>query len=242
MYGRGENSIAEQLGCTVEEARNIKNNVYDEFPGIKKFERESARMVKEMGFVTTLWGRKRRLPNYNLPNYTFEYVDENGNVKPNMEVPNAIKAKHTSKLDNMFWKKKNDYIKEVLDKEQIKITDNGGKIADASRQIINSRVQGCLDGNTTIKTLELGDVKIADVVNRSDLHVWDGEIWSNCDILASGKKQKCIITLENGQTITCSPDHKFRVILPDGSKIWKKCSELTENDNIDEDDTYATNL
>lgn len=142
MYGRGENSIAEQLGCSVEEARDIKNNVYDAFPAIKRFERESAAMVRKMGFVTTLWGRKRRLPDYNLPNYSFDYVDEHNHVITSMKVPDEIKRKHTEKLDRTFWKKKREYIDEVLTKERIKITDNGGKIADASRQIINSRVQG----------------------------------------------------------------------------------------------------
>lgn len=163
MYGRGENSIAEQLGCTVEEARDIKNNVYDEFPGIKKFERESARMVREYGFVTTLWGRKRRLPDYNLPNYSFNYVDEYQKVIPNMEVPESIKRKHIDKLTSMFWKHKSDYIKDVLEKEQIKITDNGGKIADAGRQIINSRVQG---SSADMSKLALIKIRTDDELNK----------------------------------------------------------------------------
>lgn len=146
MYGRGENSIAEQLGCSVEEARDIKNNVYDAFPAIKKFERESAAMVRQMGFVTTLWGRKRRLPDYNLPNYSYEYVemlpDGKYRVRTDIKVPEEIKKKHNVKLERLFWKKRREYIDEILYKELIKITDNGGKIADAGRQIINSRVQG----------------------------------------------------------------------------------------------------
>ena len=142
MYGRGEHSIAEQLGCDVEEARSIKDNVYDAFPGIKKFERTSARMVKELGYVTTLWGRKRRLPDFNLPNYSFYYLDDFGNINESMTVPNDIQKKHSDKLSNMFWKSRYQYIEDVAEKERIKIVDNGGKIADASRQIINSRVQG----------------------------------------------------------------------------------------------------
>ena len=89
MYGRGEKSIAEQLGCSVEEAKSIKDNVYDAFPKIKTFERSSSLMVKSNGYVTTLWGRKRRLPDYNLPNYEFYYVDNNGN-KLDMPVPKEI--------------------------------------------------------------------------------------------------------------------------------------------------------
>lgn len=142
MYGRGENSIAEQLGCSVEEAREIKNSVYDAFPRIKAFERESSTMVREHGYVTTLWGRKRRLPNYNLPSYSFYYVDDKDNIIENMSVPDDIKQKYMNKLANVYWKQKEKIIADAKAIENILIVDNNGKIADASRQIINSRVQG----------------------------------------------------------------------------------------------------
>lgn len=142
MYGRGENSIAEQLGCDIEEARDIKNNVYDAFPKIKAFERESAAMVKSKGYVTTLWGRKRRLPDYNLPKYEFYYCDSSGNIIEGQIVPTTIKQEKMDKLNGLWWKAKDKYIEELKSKENIIVIDNGGKIAAAGRQIINSRVQG----------------------------------------------------------------------------------------------------
>lgn len=142
MYGRGENSIAEQLGCTVDEARDIKNNVYDAFPRIKAFERESAAMVKQKGYVTTLWGRKRRLPDYNLPKYEFYYCDATGNIIDGAIVPTAIKEEKTDKLNGLWWKAKDKYIAELQTKDNIIVIDNSSKIASAGRQIINSRVQG----------------------------------------------------------------------------------------------------
>lgn len=142
MYGRGENSIAEQLGCTPEEAKEIKNSVYDAFPRIKIFERESSQMVREHGYVTTLWGRKRRLPEYNLPTFEFYYVDEYDNIDKSMKVPESDVKRYTERLENMFWKHRYKYLEELKKKERIVVIDNGNKIANASRQIINSRVQG----------------------------------------------------------------------------------------------------
>lgn len=142
MYGRGENSIAEQLGCTPEEAKEIKNAVYDAFPRIKLFERESAQMVREHGYVTTLWGRKRRLPEYNLPTFEFHYLDDDGNIDDSMKVPESDVKKFTERLTNMWWKQRFNYVNELKSKERILVIDNGNKIANASRQIINSRVQG----------------------------------------------------------------------------------------------------
>ena len=182
---------------------------------------------------TTLWGRKRRLPDYNLPNYSFYYVkDDKKTINENMEVPNDVKNMHTEKLDKMFWRNKKGYIDAVLEKDQILIKDNGGKIADASRQIINSRVQGCLDGATTIITKDFGKVQMKDYVDHT-LLLWDGNEWTEGTILSSGKKTKCTIQLEDGTTIVCSPEHRFLVNDYSGKKqIWKKCSELSETDDI----------
>ena len=142
MYGRGESSIAEQLGCDVDEAKEIKNSVYDAFPKIKAFERSSNAMVREHGFVTTLWGRKRRLPNYNLPSFQFFYLDENDVIDMDRPVPKDIADEKLSKLAGLHWKARANYIDGLKTSAKIGVIDNNGKIADASRQIINSRVQG----------------------------------------------------------------------------------------------------
>ena len=142
MYGRGKASIAEQLGCDIEEAEQIKNDVYKAFPRIKIFEDESKEMVKKYGFVTTLYGRKRRLPDYNLPNFDYFYIDEKENILKSMKVPDTIKESYNRKLENMRWNERDSFIERIKKEEQILIVDNQSKIAQASRQIINSRVQG----------------------------------------------------------------------------------------------------
>lgn len=142
MYGRGENSIAEQLGCDVEEAREIKNNVYDAFPRIKAFERESSNMVREKGFVTTLWGRKRQLPDFNLPTFELFYLNDEGEADYNKPVQKDIADDIIVKLSSKFWRSREKYIEELKISHKIAVIDNGNKIANASRQIINSRVQG----------------------------------------------------------------------------------------------------
>ena len=48
---------------------------------------------------------------------------------------------YKTKLSNTFWKSRDKYIDE-LKKQGIGVDDNGNKIANAGRQIINSRVQG----------------------------------------------------------------------------------------------------
>ena len=98
------------------------------------------------------------------------------------------------------------------------------------RQAGNCVIQGCLSGSSRIQTLEQGIKKIEQVSGQK-LHVWDGEIWTDALILPSGKKQKCIVTFNNGMQIVCSPDHKFLVRSKRGNDRFVKCSELLSKEN-----------
>jgi len=138
MYGRGERSIAEQLGCDVDEAKKIKEDVYTGFPAIKDFEDASLKMAHEKGYVTTLWGRKRRLPEINLPQYEF--------YKGDVKITNQNDAITLSNLSSIMNSAKTFYARNAAIKQiesmGYSVIDNGGKIANATRQVINSRVQG----------------------------------------------------------------------------------------------------
>lgn len=141
LYGRGEKSIAEQLNCDTKEARAIKQSVFTGFPSIEKFESDSLKMAKSTGYVTTLWGRKRRLPDINLPLYEFAWAsEEKANLK--IPIPKNLCKKWWDKISVAKWWDKAK-IKEQAEKiDGIKIIDNGGKIAEAERQTVNSRIQG----------------------------------------------------------------------------------------------------
>ena len=155
LYGRGVPSIAEQLGTTTEKAQRIKDSVFKGFPAIPQFEEDSLDMAYEEGYVTTLWGRKRRLPDLQLPEYEFKWKD---GARPNddlldfdeslskdvdraEEVPEEIRNKYIRRLRQARFGQKRKIFEEA-NKEGVWIVDNGAKIADAQRQCVNARIQG----------------------------------------------------------------------------------------------------
>ena len=164
LYGRGVNSIAEQLKCTPEKAQAIKDSVFKGFPAIKKFEDESLDMAYETGYVTTVCGRKRRLPDLQLDEYEFKW--KNG-VAPTIdvldfddeaetEIPERTIRKYLTQLHKCkFGEKKKIF--EKANEEGIRIVDNGGKIADASRQCVNARIQGSAADLTKLAMIELNN-------------------------------------------------------------------------------------
>lgn len=189
LYGRGVPSIAEQLGTTTEKAQAIKDSVFKGFPAIPKFEQDSLQMAEELGYVTTLWGRKRRLPDLQLPEFEFEWRDGS---KPTDDVldfddvgggEEGIPAETCRRYERMLrnarpWDKRKVIEKAML--EGVKIIDNGGKIADAERQCVNARIQGSAADMSKLAMIAVGnDARLKELGFRLLIPVHD-ELIAEC--------------------------------------------------------------
>lgn len=149
-YGKGVPAIAEDLKISVKLAQEIYDTIMKEFPGLPRLMQESERMAIEKGYVTTLFGRKRRLPDLQLPPYEFSYE---GTSRPDFDPlafdedepdgpPEELVAKYTRKLQGCRgWQQRAQVISQAKE-EGLKIKDNGGFIAQAKRQCVNARIQG----------------------------------------------------------------------------------------------------
>ncbi len=139
LYGRGDKSLAEQLNCDLEEAKGIKEAVFSAFPNLVAFENENIEHVKKYGYVETLWGRKRRLPDVQLPAYDFTFPDDTLTSYDRKKIEDY----YTKKLNDVYgFEKRQPIIEECKQKYGVKIKDNNGLIAKALRQATNARVQG----------------------------------------------------------------------------------------------------
>ena len=145
MYGRGIPSIAEQLGLDYKETERIVNLFFDRFPKIKETIENYQEMAATEGFVPTVYGVKRRLPDISLPEYQFK------RFKGETEVPDEIQEYYYKRLGKAFWRDK-QAIKDEARKQGIRVIDNGGKIAEAERQVLNSIIQGT-SANITKKAM-----------------------------------------------------------------------------------------
>lgn len=164
LYGRGTASVAEQLHTTTDRAAGIKESVFQGFPAIKKFEDGSLMMAREKGYVTTVCGRKRRLPDLQLSEYEFKWVDgvspyedplDFDNDTSDLPVPDHIKEKWVKALKRCKPSEKRRVFEKANREDGVWIIDNGGKIADATRQCVNARIQGSAADLTKIAMIEL---------------------------------------------------------------------------------------
>ncbi|MBI3139099.1 MAG: DNA polymerase I [Sphingobacteriales bacterium] len=70
IYGQGAFGLADNLGITRTEAKEIIDNYKKEFPGIQQYMDDTINFAREQGYVQTLMGRKRWLRDINSSNFT----------------------------------------------------------------------------------------------------------------------------------------------------------------------------
>lgn len=70
IYGQGAFGLADNLGISRTEAKQIIDNYKREFPGIQRYMDDTINFAREHGYVQTLMGRKRWLRDINSANFT----------------------------------------------------------------------------------------------------------------------------------------------------------------------------
>ena len=154
MYGRGAASIAEQIGKPIQDAQKIIDNFYKSYPKVKEWMDKTIEDARVNGYVEDMWGRRRRLPDIQRPLVEVKYSDPNrvvteGNFNP--LIGSTGKYTTNTKSDIEIYReralaakgrKEIEKIKAEAATKGIEIHENGGFIAQAERQCINSRVQG----------------------------------------------------------------------------------------------------
>jgi DNA polymerase I-like protein with 3'-5' exonuclease and polymerase domains len=191
MYGKGARALAEDLKITLDEAKDLMNAVFTEFPKVKQFIDNSQTFAKTYGYVKTNWGRKRRLPDMMLDKYEYSYVNGIGNdfdplgdfstpVETTQEVKPELKAKWNKLLDRAWgFKQKQALVERARQEDGLSIKDNGMKIADSERQTVNSRIQGSAGDMTKLASQII--FKDKRLIER-DCHIL---IWVHDEIIAT---------------------------------------------------------
>lgn len=152
LYGRGAASVGEQIGKSPKEAQEIIDKFFKAFPKVKQWIDITMQNAHELGYVEDILGRRRRLPDIQLPKYTITDTSSSKNssdVNPLLgseglvtKVVNPRIAYYQKQLDAARGWQQVRTIKEQAQKEHIYIRDNSAFISQADRQAVNSRVQG----------------------------------------------------------------------------------------------------
>ena len=176
MYGRGVASIAEQLGISKKEATDIYNSFFTMFPSVKKFVTKAQDDARKVGYVTTIWGRRRLLPDMMLEKYEitaaegfvqdFDPLDFGAETKEGLD--DKTKRLWINKLDKAWgWKQRSQVIAEARE-QGIYIKENDFKISEAERQCVNSIIQGSAADMSKLAILKIAN---DEEMKKLDFHI-----------------------------------------------------------------------
>lgn len=76
VYGMGEFSLAQDLGISVKEAKKYISGYWEKYTGIREFMKKTKENAKADGFVTTLFGRIRYIPELRSSNFNIRSFGE----------------------------------------------------------------------------------------------------------------------------------------------------------------------
>jgi len=76
LYGQGPFSLARQLGISREEAKDFIATYFERFSGVRDFLDAQVEMARESGYVETLMGRRRQVPELRAGNWNVRQFGE----------------------------------------------------------------------------------------------------------------------------------------------------------------------
>lgn len=173
-YGRSVPSIADQLygkrtDMTDEEkvtkAQEVYDKVLNSFPHLRNAMIGAENQAKTKGYVETILGRRRHLPNMQLPKYEFTAMP--GYVNPDIDpldlstldnkdsIPPRIVKQLTKEFESLkYWGQVVKRTKE-LSEQKIRVINNTKKITEESRKTLNSIIQGSAADQTKMAMIAL---------------------------------------------------------------------------------------
>ena len=77
LYGMGPNRLARETGMDILEARGFIERYFESFPAVRGWIDQTLEAARKNGYVETLMGRRRDIPDINAENQRFRAVAEN---------------------------------------------------------------------------------------------------------------------------------------------------------------------
>lgn len=136
LYSKSVRAIGEDLHISAEKAQEVYDSIMSAFPTLAKWIKDTQELATKQGYIDGYYGRRRRLPDLLLPD--FEVIVPN---PPNEHVEEYYKEKYTQQMRGANFKQR-DKIVQMARAEGVIVKDNNGSKAKASREIVNSVIQG----------------------------------------------------------------------------------------------------
>ena len=231
----------------VKQAQFVYDSVLEAFPALRRFMQSSEAFVKKYGYTETILGRRRHIPEMQLP--MFEFRAMQGYVNPDVDPLDPTTFSNSSGIPQRIqdallqefsrYKYFGQIVRRTkeLESQHIRVINNSKKIQDASRKVVNGIVQGSAAETTKLALLKVLHDPILRDMGALLVNVIHDEIMVECPIEHSeecGKRLSQLMCEAAGFLpfpIKCDVTITYRW---NGLEYPCKYTEPTEVDTIDD--------
>lgn len=141
IYGMSAFGLAKDLNCSTEEAQNYISAYFATHPEVKEYMDENIRKAREDGFVTTILGRRRYIPELKSGNYNQRTFGERAamNMPLQGSAADIIKIAMLRVADRL--KRENMRAKLVLQVHDELILDTPEEETEAAKQVLKEEME-----------------------------------------------------------------------------------------------------
>ena len=144
IYGQGAFGLADNLGISRTEAKEIIDNYKKQFPGIQRYMDDTINFARENGYVQTLMGRKRWLRDINSANFTVRGFAERNAINSPIQGTAADMIKLAMQKVHAAMKKKKMKSRMILQVHDELVFDALKTEVDELRPLILENMQSAM--------------------------------------------------------------------------------------------------
>lgn len=158
LYGMGSSALAESTGMSREEAKKFIEEYFRDFAGVKNYLESTKKFVEENGYVETLFGRRRYIPEIYSSNWQLKREAER------MAINMPIQGTATGDIVKMAMTKIDEWIKkERLEKEvRMLLQVHDELLFEIKEDLIKKvapKIKEVIEGVTELKVPLVAEVK-----------------------------------------------------------------------------------
>ncbi len=138
IYGMGPQRLARENGVSMAEAKKFIEDYFAKYPGIQKFTTECVETAKEQGYVSTILGRKRLLPDIQSTNIGLRISAEHMAVNTPIQGSAADLIKMAMvRLHEKLKAKKMETVMLLQVHDELVFEAPKGEVEDAKKMIVH---------------------------------------------------------------------------------------------------------
>lgn len=153
-YGQGVFGLAEGLQISRGESKEIIDRYFERFPGVRKYMNDTVQTVREKGYVETILGRRRYIPEINSKNPAMKAFAERAAINAPIQGMSSDLVKMA--MIEVSAEFRDDLILQVHDELIFEIKDDAQLSAKMDK--IVQLMEGCISLNVPLKVnISVGD-------------------------------------------------------------------------------------